>query len=278
VTDWREYLINTLGIAAAAEETWRAVPVHTEARLDHVRLADRGLVQLDEVGSSALRDSFNATFGPTYRLEMPGPRDFVLHGGDWARADVQTRDPATFLGRDVRAALPTGAQARALRTLSAEVEMWLHSHPWNVARQRAGQPTVTALWMHRTVAPQRVADVRANGSLIIAGEDSFSRELVAASAARASADASWRALDATAARRHVVVVTWPITDGGLARIDSDWIEPAVAAVHARRLDRIDIVVNSVAFSLQALHRWRWWRPRRHWLEALQLARAAAARS
>jgi hypothetical protein len=294
VPDWREHLLRTIGVAPAGEAVWRAVPVQTEARLDHVRLADRGLVRLDASGASVLCESFNATFGPAYRLETLGHRDFVLHGGDWARGDVQTRDPATMLSRDIHDALPTGPQARALRKLNAEIEMWLHSHPWNVARQRAGQPVVTALWVHRTVAPQRIAGVGANASakvsedvaLVIAADDSFSLELVAASGARTCVAHSWRELEAATADTreanpadlNVVAVQWPISDDGLERIDKDWVEPAVAALRARRLDCADFVANGVVFSLRAIDRWRWWRPRRHWLEALQLARAAAPRS
>src|SRR4051812_14677817 len=59
--DWRSWLVGQVGPASSArnlESTWLATPVALEARLDHVRLLDRGLLRLDETDRSRACEEF----------------------------------------------------------------------------------------------------------------------------------------------------------------------------------------------------------------------------
>ena len=50
-------------------------------------------------------------------------------------------------GRDVRTLLPQGADARRWWRLINEMQMLLHQHPVNAARQQAGKPAINSLWV-----------------------------------------------------------------------------------------------------------------------------------
>lgn len=54
--------------------------------------------------------------------------------------------PIDALGEDVFDHRPEGDAARSWRVLDNEVQVALHQHPRNEARQRTGQPPVNAMW------------------------------------------------------------------------------------------------------------------------------------
>jgi hypothetical protein len=112
---------------ANAAGAWIATPVHLEARLDHVRLADRGLLRIGTDEANRWSEAFKREFGPDLMLHPAGERGFLLTGIE--AGDTQTTDPARLLDSDVASALPRGADAGALRRLGAELEMWLHAIP-----------------------------------------------------------------------------------------------------------------------------------------------------
>src|SRR5688572_4066121 len=97
IGDWRRWLLSRVGgqlaeipLAAicghgkltrpALDTAWLATPVALEARLDHVRMVDRGLLHLDDDERAAWCTEFNRVFGPTYSLHDGGERAFILSG------------------------------------------------------------------------------------------------------------------------------------------------------------------------------------------------------
>src|SRR5690348_9130041 len=119
VGDWRRWLLHQVGgpmarlplasVCAAGRVSadqlataWLATPVALEARLDHVRVKDRGLLRLDDE-SDAWCAEFNRVFAPQYRLHDGGERAFILSGPDLPSI---TSDPARLLGAEIGPALP----------------------------------------------------------------------------------------------------------------------------------------------------------------------------
>src|SRR4051812_47465111 len=161
--DWRSWLAVYVGLPGIAQlpvaqvcarqlpgapeegSPWLATPVHFEARLDHVRLADRGLLRLDAQQRQALRSDFDSAFAPQFRLHDLGERGFLLSG--LAKTSVPTVDPTRLLDADIGPALPGGPAAADLRRLGAEIEMWLHVAPLNALRERNRQRRISALWL-----------------------------------------------------------------------------------------------------------------------------------
>jgi len=121
VVDWRAWLlaqtcpgfedlpiamISASGCIEGRElaSTWLATPVALEARLDHVRLVDRGLLRLDATERASCCEEFARVFGPQYLLHDGGERGFFLSG--LPPAAVAVVDPARLLGSEIGPALP----------------------------------------------------------------------------------------------------------------------------------------------------------------------------
>lgn len=81
-----------------------------------------------------------------------GLRFFAPHPERWyiqaqSLGEVMMTPLRAAAGRDVRTLLPQGADARRWWRLNNELQMLLHQHPVNAARQQAGKPAINSLWL-----------------------------------------------------------------------------------------------------------------------------------
>lgn len=249
---WRAWLARELGFVGAP--IWRATPVEFEARLDHVRLTERGLLTLEAAERTELMHTFNAVFGPQFELADTASGDLVLRGLGEASEDVASTDPARLLGEDVARGLPQGSAARRVRALAAEMEMWLHEHAINRARQRVGMPLLSALWLWRDVP--------------IEGHEAVVTESVAL-------DALLAAIARDGRRRAALL--WPMTHAAMERIDRAWVARGLECLARRELDRLEVVANDRVLTLRRADLWQFWRPRRSWVEQLRAGAGAQNR-
>jgi len=267
VRDWRAWILGQLGYGL--ESTWFATPVHLEARLDHVRLVDRGLLRLDEPERLACREEFSRVFGPQYVLEDGGERAFLLRGLPAAHAPMA--DPARLLGGEIGPALPP-REASEVRRLWAEIEIWLNGAAFNAARERAGRRRVSALWLWNPASPSpirtRVEPGREDVALF--GGDSLVTALNLQSGARVrQAPKQWTEVEASAS--HVVIEFAPMTGGPhetMSALETHWFAPARDALSTNQLSELELVANDRHFRIGARARWRFWRSRRSWLAHL----------
>jgi hypothetical protein len=301
IRDWRTWLSADLGAErlsklpvaqccalgllppAAASNAWLATPVHLEARLDHVRLVDRGLLRILAEERGAWQAEFARAFGPEHALHEAGERGFLLSG--LAGASVDTVDPARLLDADVGVALPSGPAASDVRRLGTEIEMWLHGAAVNAVRERARQRRVSALWLWgggpTEIAPTPAASVAQSQMLLVYGGDPYLLAL-ARMAERLNctvpmpvkaAPSAYAALDDSAIR--FVVELSPMsgtTDESLATLDANWFGPMREALNSGALEQVDLIANDRWFRILARPAWRIWRRRLPWLA--QLARKA----
>lgn len=128
----------------------RADPAWMVVDINGVRLLAVGeQLQLTQAEAEALA----ATLAPLF-AENGLFFDWPVAAAAWLRLpaefaadDVpQFADPADALGDDVFEHTDTRAEARQWRMLAGEVQMRLHGHPVNQARQARGLPPVNALW------------------------------------------------------------------------------------------------------------------------------------
>jgi hypothetical protein len=125
---------------------WLATPVHLVAGIDTVRVHPAGLLELDAAEQQALASDFATVFHDSgWVLQATGRRELLLCSA--APHCAHSSDPARWLGADPGQGVATGADARALRRLASELEMWLHEHAVNRARSARGQLTVSGLWL-----------------------------------------------------------------------------------------------------------------------------------
>jgi hypothetical protein len=245
------------------------------------------MLRLDAAEQAELARTFQALFADSgFRLQPLNSGDFLLLGPGTAAADAS--EPARSLGESVTDTMPaSGAGERQLRKLGAEIEMWLHDHPVNRARINDGKLPITALWpwgggpvASRASNQRLLAANNAHESAIAFGRDAYLNGL-------------WSRIPAKVlplpqqltgifsyphARRVVLVVEisemlhsnsqWTLPDA-LARIDSQFIVPAVQALQRGEISRLHILANDYHWALRARDRFKFWRRRRPTLEALR---------
>jgi len=286
IGDWREWLLEqtapglgNLPVAAISaydrvgdrdlESTWLATPVALEARLDHVRMLDRGLLRLDASERDNFREEFARTFGPQYLLHDGGERTFFLSG--LPEAGVKTVDPARLLGTEIGPALP-GREAGELRRLWTEIEMWLHGAAFNTTRESAGKRRVSALWLWGAQSEPpprgRVEPLYADAAFF--GGDPFIAQLNRHMGGLARGVPNrFEHANASAAQ---VVVEFAVLTGGphesLKTLDANWFAPAKAGLTNGEIREVDVVANDRRFRIGARPQWKFWRRRQHWLARL----------
>jgi hypothetical protein len=291
IADWRRWLAADLGRADLAtlpaatlaareildatqgESAWLATPVRLEARLDHVRMLERGLPRLAPAERAEWCGEFARAFAP-YALHDAGPRGFLLTG--IAPAEIATVDPARLLDADIAQALPVGAAARELRQLSAEIEMWMHAAPINLARERAGQPRLSSLWLWGggaiAPAPRAAAPPPAAHSLPkFHGDDPAFAGIARAVSGALPAAVPTRFGAVPELTDRLMVELTPMNGApneSLSALDVDWFAPARAALSNGTLPVLDIVANDRWFRIVARSGWRFWRRRISWLARL----------
>lgn len=283
IGDWRRWLLRQVGgplveipqaaICAAGtvsgvelETAWLATPVWLEARLDHVRMMDRGLLQIDVDERRAWCAEFNRTFGPQITLHEGGARAFILSGLQGSTTGV---DPARLLGNEIGPWLP-GADAPELRRLWAEIEMWLHGSALNDARARTGKGRISALWLWGRDADPRGSRGRDERDLEVYGGDPLIGAL--SRIHQGGPRGVPKALaNVEGSRPHVIAEFAALTGDpqeSLSALDAGWFAAARRALEQHTLSRLDIVANDHRFRITPRARWKIWRRRRGWLENL----------
>ncbi len=274
VSGWREWLarwvgradlaqapvssVAAAGRAIASESLWMATPLHLAAGLTTLHFDPRGLLRLSPAELQSLALDFQRTFHDLSLVPLASG-DFLLLQ-DSVPATITT-DPARIVGGHVADALPRGEGASRLRRLGAEIEMWLHGHPVNLARELP----ISTLWIWGGGAYAPLARSAPDPLALAFGSDSYLGGL-------------WRLcggeprplprqLDATYAGSVVLVVETGRMS--LEEIDYRFVVPALEALQRRAVERVSILANDRALTLSASGRRKFWRRGRSGLETLR---------
>ena len=295
IGDWRRWLARELGageltglpvahacalsVEIPTQGAWMATPVSLEARLDHVRLRDRGLLHLPVAEQQALQVEFTQAFGQPLALAGGMHPSFVLLGGP--DLNIVTQDPARLLDSDIGGALPSASgPAKELRRLATEIEMWLHGARVNVERERAGRARVSALWLWGggNTAPD-LGTTREHVEFQLFGGDNYVHALVDLLATQMPGEAPRRFADLRAGAPAFIELA-PMSGAraeSLAELEQNWFAPARAALSTGDLESLRIVANDRSFEIAPRAGLRFWRRRTGWLESLgRAARSAKA--
>ena len=225
-----------LGVDTGTAYWLAADPVTLEAGSNDVRL-DAPVRDLDADDAAALVAALNAHFADD-------PVSFVAARPDawFLRADVSpalsTRPLAIVAGRMIRDSMPAGPESGRWRRWQNEIEMLLHAHPVNAAREAAGKAPANGLWLSEGgTLPPSTAGVRTFAGSGIA--------LALAQHAGAAALPVPPSLDAAlagaAGASTLVVALPPLPD--LAHVQRAWAEPAWDALVRGRVATIAIIAD-----------------------------------
>lgn len=264
-----------------------ADPVHLRLQRDALLLADATLLAITRDEADALVASLNAHFGADgFTLQAPHPDRWYAALAQ--EPDISTTPLALAAGQSVDPKLPRGAGAAAWHARMNEVQMLLHAHPVNEAREARGQMPVNSLWFWGAGVLPR-GDNTAGDTDEDAGDEKplqlFPRVWAADPLARGLA--RWRnapALDLPAsaqalldgasaqgvglvlldgletARAYGNLNAW---DARLRELERDWFAPLVAALRERRIGMLSVhgFGGDKAFSVETVRHdlGRFWR-------------------
>lgn len=126
------------------EHYWlRADPVHLAVMRDRIVVA--GTPALDAHEAADLTQSIKDFFGPLCAPDAVTPTRWYLRVD--GAVDLCTHALPQALGGDAAQFELSGDDAAGWRSRMSELQMLLHTHPVNEAREARGAPTVNALWL-----------------------------------------------------------------------------------------------------------------------------------
>jgi hypothetical protein len=262
-----------LGADPGADYWLAADPVTLVAGRDDVRVA--GVVDdLDRAEADALLATLNAHFADD-GLRFVAPRPDALFVRAATPPALTTRPPAAASSRPLRTLLPEGADADRWRRWQSEIQMLLHEHAVNVAREREGKAPANSLWLScgGTLPPRRAgaSSMRtfADAGIAIALAAHAGSPALALPAGLGAALA-----DAAGVERMVIALG---SRTGVATLERAWAAPLRAALAAGRMDAVTLLADgagdAVAWNLRRPGMWQRLagRMRRHDLAALLAA-------
>lgn len=133
---------------AAGEGAWlRADPAHLRLNRDELVLVPGTAFGVRPDEAEALAETLNRHFhGELTFYPISGERWCVRVEGIPV-AGLQTKTPAQVAGKDINRHLPSGDGAMRWHGLLNEIQMLLHEHPVNEAREARGEPAVNSVWL-----------------------------------------------------------------------------------------------------------------------------------
>lgn len=178
-----------VNVASPPDLCWGLLtPGHWHLGTDQVTMLDPDELGLDEAASRALLAAVHDLFESEGFLLVYGAptRWYLAHE---SLAGLATASPDRVIGRNVDPWLPPSRDARLWRRLQNEVQMRLHTHPLNAAREAQGRLPVNSLWL--SGCGVRQAATWPDGLVV---DDRLRRPALAED--WAAWCAAWRALDA----------------------------------------------------------------------------------
>lgn len=146
------------GLAPAPQDGGWALltPAHWHVGAEVVSLLHPDDLQLDAGDSRALLDAVRPLLeSEGWRLHWGAPtRWYAVHA---SLAALPSPSLDRVIGRNVDPWLPAVAGARPVRRLQAEVQMLLHTHPLNAAREARGALPVNSFWLSGCGVPAPAA-------------------------------------------------------------------------------------------------------------------------
>jgi hypothetical protein len=262
--------LSRLADTGLRDDAWwaRADPVHLAPVGDHLRLFAADALTMDE--SRALAASCNALLQQHgLAFDVPTPERWYLHA---PRAlDFAARETTRLAGRDLFPFLPQGSDGVFVRRLLTELQMSLHEHPVNRARDRAGRLAVNGVWLWGggrldDVVSARIA-ANSAGLPPLRSDDAVLRglwRLTGTDAATLSESLDTVAPGVIATRAFENAAS--VADAArctdlLQRSDAGWIQPALDGLRSNAIARVRLAPGDSIWSLDRSGLMRWWRRR-----------------
>ena len=232
--------------------TWlRADPVQLTVDRDALVLADASVFSITADEAASLAQTVNVHFAPALAFDVVAPLRWYARLNDASSATTIHWTPVREArGEAIQRNLPQGADAMRWNAITNEVQMLLHEHPVNTAREARGEPLINSLWFWgagRIASPEaRVFDqTHANDPVI--------RGLVQSAGGSASALPAnaheWLRVARDSGRALVVLdglgapAAYADREGWMAQarhIETEWLDPLLQALRAGRIGMLTV--------------------------------------
>ncbi|HEX9396830.1 MAG TPA: hypothetical protein VF943_08855 [Burkholderiales bacterium] len=262
-----------LTVLAAGREpgaaSWvRADPVHLRVMRDHLAVLPPEGLEISRKEADALCDALNRHFAGSFVIEAVEPRRWCARlSKELAVGNAPALESA---GREM-------AQPRDSGPLLTEIQMLLHAHPVNAAREARGEPVLNSLWLW---GAGRAAGGASPWNAVLSAEP-LARGLARLAGARHAplpAAAAWleRAPEVgrvlvvlDALRAPAALEDFAAYGENLHALEATWFAPLLAALRSGRAGMLTVHVPDSAASFETVRGdlRRFWR-RPHPLESL----------
>ncbi|BAL24341.1 hypothetical protein [Azoarcus sp. KH32C] len=248
----------------AASHWLCADPVNLSFAREHLLLNDFPEDELSPDEVAALIGALNETFSDIGQFEACTPARWYLRLAAPTRARLYPLHDV--VGRPIQHFLPEGEDARLWQRTMNEIQVVLHNHRVNQARESAGRRPANSLWLWG--AGELAASARRPATAV------QTREPLTRGLARA-AGVEPTAPDCTAALKDETVVIidsllkpalqldidrWRNT---LVALEREWFAPLADAIRTRRVRSLRLTApgdrGTLELAVQASDRWKFWR-------------------
>ncbi len=241
-------------------QTWlRADPVHLHVSRDNVQLLDSHVVEPTLAEAKAITLTLNR------HLEQDGLRIDVLDDARWYMSIPADEAPSAaplwkVAGGSVYDQLPVSNGGINWRQLQNELQMLLHDHPVNAAREEKGVPTINGIWLWGAGALTGISTQtkyeHMAGKLALARGLAMDTEIkitpvMPESFDKLTNDSAQNLVvlhTATRALRSNQRYDWV---KACEQLERDWFAPALAAWDAGRLESLTLLLPNESGSLRA---------------------------
>lgn len=247
-----------------------ADPVNLRFHQERIVLGDGSTFSLSLAESLSIAETLNQEFADIGHFHVAHPQRWYL---SLAREHTLSTAPLSQLaGRQLATNQMAAPHHGWLRRLQNEIQMLLHQHPVNQARENAGQPTVNGLWLwgdgQAEAAPGRGFDS-------VWCDHPLGRGLAHTGGAVSHPAAKDLAeiLDRNCHQHTLAVVEDLLAptlyeDGDqwrqtLAKLEQAWFSPLEKALAGGRLRQAHLITTGLhghlAWHLKPADRWRFWK-------------------
>jgi hypothetical protein len=240
--------MQALGITPEPGNWFIVNPVHFHIARDHLVLTDQRQLMLTEAESRALFDAARPYFDEVGKPLLYGDaQTWFVRADDWH--GLQTSTPDAACGHNIDIWMPQGTNALAWRKLQNEVQMLWHTHAVNTEREMQGSKPVNSLWLWGGAAAPLPTGSRRQQSFNLPGWlDAFGQlaqqnqhDCSAADLISAAPQHGLLMLDALIG--PALAGDWSQWLQQIHALEADWLAPLLAALSARRLDRLSVVLS-----------------------------------
>lgn len=249
----------------AGDAYWlRADPVALQLMRDRVVLTDPGALALTPEEARLLATAIGEHFGTDFHPLPLHPHRWYLRCPQ--PPDLTTTPLSVASGRAIAPLLPRGADAGAFRARLNELQMLLHAHPLNAAREARGLAPINSVWLWGGGVGQQPA---AAARTIYAAD---AEVLALARAAGAASHVLPPRLEGTLLAGSGVILLDTLTPAGLQGdaagwrqaldvLERDWFAPLAAALHKLGPEGLRLIdpVSGRGLTLRRADAWKLWR-------------------